>query len=313
MGSHIVSLWGFYVNEFCSYKYVGFPCFNEISSSNHSYTISSPSLLSQTTNAYSPMSPAEGQNMAGIPRGSIPALILQEGVVKDSIDAIQIAKEWLSQLSSRFKNKDFSKLSQLLIEDCWWRDIIGLAWDYSTKHGHENISKYLTTSPNPPTDMKVISSGALQPALVEMGGMVYIQFGFTFEHIHGTGTGVVKLANISQTEWKAWIVFTTLESLKAQPEEVFDTTNPEARDYDVLIVGAGQFVLPFSSYRVQLSLNCSKLGQSALTLGARLKSLGVRAILVEKEAHLGDSWRARYDSIQLHTPKYTDHVCQILF
>lgn len=42
-------------------------------------------------------------------------------------------------------------------------------------------------------------------------------------------------------------------------------------------------------------------------LGARLKHMGIKTLLVERNARLGDSWRERYQSVTLHTPTYTDH------
>lgn len=42
-------------------------------------------------------------------------------------------------------------------------------------------------------------------------------------------------------------------------------------------------------------------------LSARLQHMGIRALLLERNAQLGDSWRQRYRSVTLHTPTYTDH------
>ena len=54
------------------------------------------------------------------------------------------------------------------------------------------------------------------------------------------------------------------------------------RTLDVLIVGAGQ---------------------AGLALGARLKSTSLRFGLIERRARVGDSWRNRYDSLTLFTPR----------
>jgi putative flavoprotein involved in K+ transport len=54
------------------------------------------------------------------------------------------------------------------------------------------------------------------------------------------------------------------------------------RTLDVLIVGAGQ---------------------AGLALGARLKSTSLRFGLIERHARVGDSWRTRYDSLTLFTPR----------
>ncbi len=43
-------------------------------------------------------------------------------------------------------------------------------------------------------------------------------------------------------------------------------------------------------------------GQGGIALGARLRQLGVPAIIIEKNERPGDSWRKRYKSLCLHDP-----------
>ena len=45
-------------------------------------------------------------------------------------------------------------------------------------------------------------------------------------------------------------------------------------------------------------------GQSDLELAARLKYLGIKTLVVEREARIGDLWRKRYEALCLH-----DTVC----
>lgn len=54
------------------------------------------------------------------------------------------------------------------------------------------------------------------------------------------------------------------------------------RDIDVLVIGAGQ---------------------AALALGYHLKRTGLRFLLVERHGRVGDSWRQRFDSLTLFTPR----------
>jgi putative flavoprotein involved in K+ transport len=49
-------------------------------------------------------------------------------------------------------------------------------------------------------------------------------------------------------------------------------------------------------------------GQAGIILGARLRKLGVPAIIIEKNARAGDSWRNRYKSLCLHDPVWYDHL-----
>ena len=54
-------------------------------------------------------------------------------------------------------------------------------------------------------------------------------------------------------------------------------------------------------------------GQAGIILGARLKKLGVPAIIVEKNPRPGDSWRNRYKSLCLHDPVWYDHLPYLPF
>jgi putative flavoprotein involved in K+ transport len=49
-------------------------------------------------------------------------------------------------------------------------------------------------------------------------------------------------------------------------------------------------------------------GQGGLALGARLRQLGVPALIVERNARPGDSWRKRYKTLCLHDPVWYDHL-----
>ena len=50
-----------------------------------------------------------------------------------------------------------------------------------------------------------------------------------------------------------------------------------------------------------------------LALGARRRQHGVPALIVEKNARPGDSWRKRYKSLCLHDPVWYDHLPYIKF
>src|SRR3546814_4747088 len=58
---------------------------------------------------------------------------------------------------------------------------------------------------------------------------------------------------------------------------------------------------------------CSSDLQGGIALGARLKRLGVPAIIVEKNERPGDSWRKRYKSLCLHDPVWYDHLPYLPF
>ena len=54
-------------------------------------------------------------------------------------------------------------------------------------------------------------------------------------------------------------------------------------------------------------------GHNGLMLAARLRSLGVPALIVEQNQRVGDNWRKRYSSLALHTPLASDHLPYLPF
>ncbi len=54
-------------------------------------------------------------------------------------------------------------------------------------------------------------------------------------------------------------------------------------------------------------------GQGGIALGARLKRLGVPALVVDKHDRPGDQWRSRYKSLHLHDPVWYDHLPYLPF
>jgi putative flavoprotein involved in K+ transport len=44
-------------------------------------------------------------------------------------------------------------------------------------------------------------------------------------------------------------------------------------------------------------------GQCGLATAARLESLGVQTIVIERNARVGDNWRLRYEALNINTPK----------
>lgn len=189
------------------------------------------------------------------PLASIPPLVLQEGVKRDNVDPSEIVSNWLAALQKCPKNGLFTDFSHLFIEDCWWRDFIGLSWNFSTKHGVENVAEYFRSSSNGFCELEAMATGGLQPALVDMNGAIFIHGGFTFKTKDGSGTGIVRLVNVAQSQWKAWMIFTQLERLNSQDEidekrrkqgqsqdRLPKGPNSEKkRDPPVLIVGAGMY------------------------------------------------------------------------
>lgn len=109
----------------------------------------------------------------------------------------------------------------------------------------------------------------------------------------------------STSTWKALTLSFTMDSLKQYPEiagksrPLGVTRGAPATHKNWLEDRAEQASFPSGHADVIIV----GAGHSGLMLAARLKRLGVSALLVAREKRLGDSWRLRYKTLVLH-----DHI-----
>ncbi|KAK6833443.1 Monooxygenase [Apiospora arundinis] len=237
--------------------------------------------------------------MDGAQLPPIPQLTLFPGTERQDVDAVAITKGWMSRLDSLLTTRNFNDLNELIIDDGWWRDILGLDWDFTSKQGLGAIAEYLTGAPNPLSGLQCDEAGGLKPLLIELGG------GVSFKTPFGEGRGFVRLVNVGPAVWKAWIVFTQLEQLAFQKTlEEQRIRHPSAAPRKAT---DGVANLPQAGHEEDVPVVIVGAGQAGLMLGARLASMGIRPLLLEKGPRVGDSWRKRYRKVTLHTPTYTDH------
>ncbi|KAL4919242.1 hypothetical protein BDW62DRAFT_179715 [Aspergillus aurantiobrunneus] len=234
------------------------------------------------------------------PLAALPQLTLHPSVDPEDLDAAKIVNDWLSSFTESLgKGQAGTIEGHFLEKESWWRDFVSFSWDIACHNGAEAICKYLASSTTGFVEPKTDQPGALQPHLADMGGLRFIQSGFGFKTNFGVGRGVLRLANAGPGQWKAWTVFTVLERLNQQDAlELRSATEadssretlPAATQTDdslqVLVIGAGH---------------------SGLAIAAHLQNLGLQYLVVDKASQPGDAWRARYKTIKLHTPTYTDH------
>jgi putative flavoprotein involved in K+ transport len=122
---------------------------------------------------------------------------------------------------------------------------------------------------------------------------------------------------VEDGELKAWTFLTTLYELKgfeeprgpARPMGAEHgatkerTTWLERRQREEADLGIG----------VQPDVLVIGGGQGGIALGARLRQLGVPALVVDKHERPGDQWRGRYKSLCLHDPVWYDHLPYLKF
>jgi putative flavoprotein involved in K+ transport len=215
-------------------------------------------------------------------------------------------QQWLDDFSAAITRADFAAAAAMFGDESYWRDLISFTWNLKTAEGREQIREMLAaTAPNAkPSSWKLIGDGS------EAGGVT--EGWFTFETATSRGKGLLRLIG-----GKAWTLLTTIQELKG-----FEERKRESRPMGVEHgVHAGRKswleekqerakTLGYSEQPYVLVLGG---GQAGIILGARLKKLGVPAVIVEKNPRAGDSWRNRYKSLCLHDPVWYDHLPYLPF
>jgi hypothetical protein len=238
-------------------------------------------------------------------------------------DIDHIVSAWFSEFIVALGSGNGNSLTALFIDQSpVWRDLLALSWDYRTVVSKGDIRRFLDTVVHSAEINEVKLADDTQLRQIQPD-LAWIHFNFTFTTKHGVCSGIGRLVPTrerieaqSQTWmlnrlftsttkpavlWKAHGIFTLLEGLKQYPELIgplretrtgtdwAERRNKELefeQDPQVIVIGGGQ---------------------SGLMMGARLKYLGVRTLIVDKKPRIGDQWRGRYDGLTLHNPVWYDH------
>jgi len=223
-----------------------------------------------------------------------------------SIHPTQAAGAWLADFNSALERQDIDAAMALFDADCYWRDLVAFTWNICTQEGPEAIRAMLQARL---ADVRP-TAFAVEGQATEAGGV--IDAWFTFETAVARGRGHLRLK-----DGKAWTLLTTMTQLKGHEEKTGANrikgaehgvrpgrkTWLEDREHELATLGISE----------QPQVVIVGGGQGGIALGARLRKLGVPAIIVEKNAKPGDSWRKRYKSLCLHDPVWYDHLPYLPF
>lgn len=213
----------------------------------------------------------------------------------------QIAQDWLDRFNGALERADQSALEDLLAPDGYWRDLLAHQWDFRALKGPQDIASTLILEGR----ARGVRDFTLHPdysapKFMTRSGRRVLEVFVHFLTALGTGSGLVRLEKAQDGTYRAWGLMTSLQSLESFPEAIgkhrpervkvkaegenwldrleqdrnFDTEEPEA-----LVVGAGH---------------------SGLMIAARLKAMGARTLVIESLPRVGDIWRNRYHTLQLH-------------
>jgi putative flavoprotein involved in K+ transport len=217
-----------------------------------------------------------------------------------------IASAWLDSLDEALAARDIMAATAMFGEECYWRDLISFTWNIRTVEGRDGIAAMLgTTLPHIRP-----SSFALKGEAERVGDL--IEAWFTFETAVARGVGHLRLKG-----GKGYTLLTTITELKGHEEKrgpmrekglVHGAVRDRTTWLEEKATAEAALGVTEQPYVVIVGG-----GQGGIMLGARLKRLGVPAIIVEENARAGDSWRNRYRTLVLHDPVWYDHLPYLPF
>src|SRR6266576_2698397 len=73
----------------------------------------------------------------------LPTLPSLNATVPEDVDEQKIASLWLEALAETIESNTLERLRSLFVEDCWWRDMLALTWDFRTFRGLSTIIAFL--------------------------------------------------------------------------------------------------------------------------------------------------------------------------
>ncbi|CAA0109407.1 putative oxidoreductase CzcO [Mycolicibacterium vanbaalenii] len=212
---------------------------------------------------------------------------------------------WLADFEAALAVRDVQRVAAMFAVDGFWRDLVSFTWNIKTLEGRDQIADMLGARliETDPAGFRTREPATADDDVVS----AFIEF----ETGAGRGVGHLRLRRDGGDD-RAWTLLTALQELKGHeerkgPSRVLgavhgDDPDPrswaekrEAEDAElgrttqpyVLVIGGGQ---------------------GGIALGARLRQLGVPAIVVDRHERPGDQWRQRYKSLCLHDPVWYDHL-----
>jgi hypothetical protein len=220
---------------------------------------------------------------------NLPTLDRLNATIAPDLDVPKVATTWMESFASFVEAGDAAGIVGLFIEESHWRDMLALTWDFRTFHGAPDIHKFLSdrlaTFKITNVRIKDGSSMLLRP----YPDIAWISLMFDFETQIGLASGVVRLVPEANGGWKAHCMYTNLEDLKGFPEQIGALRNP-APNHGKWAQERQQAISFENENPVVIIIGG---GHSGLDTAARLKCLGVRALVIEKNARIGVSFPFR--------------------
>lgn len=216
-------------------------------------------------------------------------------------------QNFLAKFKQAVESNDAQQFDNLIAQGGYWRDVIAFTNDYRTI-SKENV---LQAAKDRLSVTKAQGGGEIEfgPTFGSLDEYAYIEFGFKFSTELGPAVSTVRLVKEEDGEVRAQVLYTALQGIHGHPE----------RFRNDRIAGDKNSMTPYEELRRQEIENPEPKviivggGHNGLVAAARLKALGVPALVVDKYDRVGDNWRKRYGSLALHDALYSQELPYMKF
>jgi len=230
-----------------------------------------------------------------------------ETLAAETPAAEALAGAWLAALAGRIATRDAAGAAALFGNESFWRDLLPFTWSIATFEGPGAIQAMLEA-----TLPRAEAAGfRLEPGTARTDGAV-TEAWFRFE------TGALRArGHLRLRDGRCWTLMTAALALKGHEERAGRTREAgvahgavrgreswrEGREREARALGTTE----------QPHVLVVGGGQGGIVLGARLRRLGVPALIVDAHPRPGDAWRRRYRTLCLHDPVWAIHLPYLPF
>ncbi|MGI4954134.1 MAG: flavin-containing monooxygenase [Janthinobacterium lividum] len=220
-------------------------------------------------------------------------------------------QHWLAGFEAALRSEAPERIAACFHPDCHWRDVLAFTWHFSAAAGQEAVSARLAVAQRRTAARNFrLPPGRMSPRAVTRLGIASVEAIFEFETRDGAGAGLVRLAPDAAGVMRAWLVSTTLQSLRGH-EEKLGANRPSGAAYSRNFGGANWADIRRNAVAYadrEPAVLVIGGAQAGLSIAARLNQLGVDTLVVERWPRIGDSWRRRYHSLALHNSTHINHL-----
>ncbi len=240
-------------------------------------------------------------------------------MLNETVESLSRAvTRWLAEFEKALAASDDASLEALFRPDAHWRDLLAFTWQVKTVSGARKIVDALK--------LRGAGAGAAgfqidrqrtPPRRVTRAGTNAIEAIFRFETAGLRALGLLRLIpeSASPEAYKAWTLLTAVDEIKGFEESV-GSRRPQGESYSRDFHGPNWLDRRKAAAAYEDREPAVLVvggGHAGLSIAARLKQLGVDALIVDRESRIGDNWRKRYHALTLHNQVQVNHLPYIPF